>query len=880
MRSFRRLFRIAAHDDRTRTAEIDDELRFHVEARVEDLVAEGLSVAAARTVAERELGDAARYRDDVIAIDHQFARETRMRELFESVNTDMKRAIRALRAQPGFSLITVLTLAIGVGGATSVFSVVSGVLLRPLPYPNPDRIVHIGERLVTQPGRGTNTSYPNFLDWKQRAQSFSSVAIVGNTVLTLTGLGDAERLRIALVDADMFDVFGVRPALGRALTRSDNEVGAADVAVVTDAFWRSKLGADPSVVGRTIQLSSYSVRIVGVMPPGFEGVGRLREPIWANFTPEASPVRSGRFREVFARLRPGVTLEQAQAEMTRISAELASVYPQDDKDQIAIVDRVSDLLVGDLRRPLYLLLGASGLLLLIACANISNLLLVRGLGRSRELAVRAAIGATRARVARQLLTESILIGTLGSIGGLLITVATVRWLVAFGPAVFELRPPAVDARVLAATVALSILTTLLFGLLPALRGTPRDLHTVLRSGSARIAGGGARTRAVLSAVQLALAVMLLSASALVMKSFARVLAVTPGIRPDHLLTAPLPLPGQRYPGATVNAFRDQLSERLRAQPGVVSVAFTSLIPFGGSFDRVGIRKVSGQAERTGANAATADRYVVSPTYFETMGIRLLRGRLFGPEDAAEAAPVCIVDEVFARSTFDTDDPIGRTLDTYGARGPCTITGIVNHVKTYGLDLPSPGQVYLSNIQTRWTSSSIVVRTTGDPLLLARVLAREVHAIDPTLPVSELASMDQLMATLLRGRRFTLTLLASFGIAALILSAIGLYGVVAFAVSERRREFSVRMALGAQRERIARLVAGEGLRIAAAGIAVGGLGAVALHRVVSALLFEASAADYATFVAVAAALLGVAMVACAVPARRATRADIAEALRSD
>jgi putative ABC transport system permease protein len=566
--------------------------------------------------------------------------------------------------------------------------------------------------------------------------------------------------------------------------------------------------------------------------------------------------------------------------MTGIAAHLAAQYA-DDKGETVSVEPLAEVIVGDLVRPLYILLGASLFVLLIACANLSNLLLARGIARSREIAVRAALGAARARITRQLLTESLLLAVIGSTGGILIARGAVAALVRLGPDVFRVRPPSVNVTVLGVAIALAGMTTLLFGLVPALRMAPTDPQAALRSAGTRATGGRtARTRTTLAVVQLALAVVLLSASTLVMKSFARILSVKPGVRGDHLLTMNLTLPGARYDSVNSTLFYNSLITRLGAVPGVTNVATTSLVPFSGDFDRVGITRIAGQPDRVGAAAASGDRYVVSPSYFETMGVRLIRGRLLTSADRIDGPVVCVVDEVFAKKVFADLDPLGQSMKIPGRPEFARIVGVVTHVKTYGLDVESPGQIYLTNEQYPWRWSSLVVRTIGDPLSMTASVTRVVHELDPLQPVSGVATMEDRMSDLLRARRFTVSLLSVFAAVAMTLAAIGLYGVIAYGVTQRRREFGVRMALGAQRAQIARMILFEGGRIAVVGAVIGVAGALVMSRLIASMLFEVSARDSSVFGLTTAGMICVALLACMLPALRATTTDAAEVLRGD
>ncbi|MFI5227965.1 MAG: ADOP family duplicated permease [Gemmatimonadales bacterium] len=873
--------------------EIDAELRFHLDCRVDELTAGGMSQTDARAVALREFGEVARYRHDVVAIDHRFSRETHMRELAESIWSDVQHAARGLRSQPGFAAVAVITLALGIAATTSVFSAVDGVLLRPLPYPEANRIMHVGERDLDRPSPGGTTSYDNFNDWRASTHSFSALGIVSTWAPTLTGHGDPVRARVARVSSELFDVFHVTPALGRRIEPRDNAVGAADVALLSYDLWRTRFGGDRNIVGQTIELNFTPARVVGVLPEGLRGPGRLDRPIWMNFVNDTSDGRSGRSKDVYGLLRPNATVRQAQGELTALSRQLALTYPKDDKGLTAVVDPLINIVVGDVERPLYMLVGASLLVLLIACANLSNLLLTRGLGRRREIAVRAALGASRARIARQLVTESAVLALAGCVAGVLIARVAVNVLRALGPAVFASRPPTIDGAVLAATVLVSAFTTLLVGLVPAFRLAPRNPQLALRDAGARVAGNtGTRTRTALAVTQLALAMVLLSTSLLVIKSFVRLLGVDPGIRTDHMLTMEITLPAARYDGKRSTLFYQQLADRLRAMPAVRDVAFTSLVPLSGNYDTFGITKIAGAPDRSGSDAAEADRFVVSPSYFHTEGVRLLRGRLLNDDDRFDSPLVCVVDEAFARRIFGTTNPIGRRMQLFqraGERlgefhpasdGYATIVGVVTHVQSLALDSYSPGQVYTSDVQYPWRWSAVLVHTVGDPLAFAPTVTRAVHELDPQQPVDDVASLDDYLRDSVRAHRFTLALLGAFAAAAILLAAIGLYGVVAYGASQRRREFGIRMALGAQRRDIARRVLSESARIALAGAVIGVAGALVAGQLVASLLFEVSPRDAGVLASVCAALLGVAIAASVVPARRATSVDAAEVMRAD
>lgn len=855
------------------SSDVDDELRFHIDAHADDLIRRGMAPDAAEREALRAFGDWQKYHDETSSIDRDYAREARMKELISSVWSDVAYALRGLRRNPAFAFVATTTLALGIGATVAVFGAVSGVVLRPLQYPDADRIVHLGERETARPGRGTNTSAENAYDWQRMSRSFQAMGMYSTYSMTMTGVGSPVRVGIAFVTPGMFDVFHVRPALGRALAPTDTMQGAPPVILVSHDFWRSKLGSDPDVVGRSLQFNFQKTEIVGVLPADFRAPDDLDKPLWGAFVYDSSDGRGGRSKNVFALLRRGVSVAQAQHEMTDVAKRLEAQYPRYNRGS-------ADVVVGDVRRPLYLLLGASMLVLLIACANISNLLVARGIARAREVGVRAALGAGRARIARQLLTESIVLSVIGSAEGVALAYGVTHALTVLGPDVFELRPPQIDVRVLAFSICLVAACALIFGAMPALRAARNGSSESLRASSRVVGHGSRRTRSALAIAQLSLAVVLLTASALVIKSFARVLQVQPGIRTTDVVYGDVWLPRMRYDSTRSIAFYAELERRLRATPGVVGVGMTSQVPFSGYLDRVSVSRFGGRPEVIGSDAPEADRYVVTPGYFATMGVKLLKGRLLSEQDRYEGMPVAVVDEVFARRAFGSEDPIGQTMQLPLRRELAAVVGVVSHVKTYGLDVDSPGQIYMSNAQYPWRWLSVVVHTSGNAGRFAPTIARVVQSVDRDQPLANVGTIDLALGKLLQARRFALTLLAAFALSAIVLAAVGLYGVIAYGVSQRRRELGVRVALGAEASKIARMVLGEGVRIAVVGVVIGVVGAIAIAKLLASLLFEVSPRDPLVLAGVSGTLVIVALVASALPALRAARIDAAEVLRGD
>jgi predicted permease len=852
--------------------DFSDEIEHYLEQATAAHLAEGLSLEDARRAARVDMGSHLAARDEV--------RSAGWESLLESVFADVRVAVRRLAAAPGFTAVAVVTLAVGIGAATSVFSVVDGVLLRSLPYTAADRIVRLGQRDLALPGPGGNTSIDDYRDWAAAARSFSAIGVLTNAQPTLTGAGEPERVPVAQVSAGLFDVFHLQPFLGRPIEPTDNAVGAPRVAVLRYDFWQGRLGGDKSIVRKTITLDQVPVRVIGVMPSGFTGPDRLDRPIWENFTVWGDG-RANHSEGVWALLHPGVTLAQAQSEVEQIGSHLAGIHPEDKGTTIS-VEPLRARLVGDLGRPLYVLLGASFFLLLIACANLSNLLLANGLSRAPEVAVRTALGAARVRIVRQLVTESAVLGAAGAGGALLVARGVMGVLMALGPDEVRAHPPALNLQVLALATGLAGLTTLLIGVVPAFRASAVDPQLALREAGPRSGGGRGRgTRRALAIAQLALAVILLSGGGLVLKSYRHVLRIAPGIRPDHLLTANVALPtGPRYDGPAATAFFEQLMQRVGRVPAVQSVATTSLVPFSGDEALFGVTRIQGEPERPGSDMLLADRYAVSPSYFRTLAVRLVRGRVLSEDDQVTGVPVCVVDEEFARRAFGMRDPLGRAMQLTGRPEYARIVGVVEHVRTYGLDAESQGQIYVSLAQYPWRWSSLVVRTTGDPLLQVAAVKQAVRELDPNQPVTDVATMDGMVAGLLRDRQFTLALLSAFAATATLLAAVGLYGVIAFGVTQRRREFGLRLALGAGPWRIARLVLIEGGVIAVAGTAVGVAGALVATRLVGSILFEVSPRDTSVIGTVVAVLIGISLVACLVPARRAMREDAAQVLRAE
>jgi putative ABC transport system permease protein len=877
---FRRYLRL----DLRRAARLDDdiaaELRFHVESRVEELVARDVRADVARETALREFGDLQRITSACRDIGRQRERDMRIKGWLDSVADDVAFGWRSLRRAPGFAVVAVLLLALGIGATSAMFSVVSAVLLRALPYEDADRIVHIGEHARNDPQRTTTTSTPNYEDWRRLSRSFAAMGIYDGWSPVLTGRGDPVRLSASDVSASVFDVLRVSPALGRAILPSDNEPGAAAVVLLAHGLWQERFGGRPGVVGTTVILQGRPMVVVGVLPAGLRLPRELDGQLWGNFIRDTADGRGARSKDVIARLKPRVTLEQARGEMRALAAQLEKAYPDDNEGMTVRIDPFRDLFVGGVRQPLLLVMAASILVLLVACSNLSALLVARGVARTREFAVRAALGAGTGRAVRQLLTENSLLALLGGTAGLALAYVATSGLLALAPEVVRNEKIGLDGRVLAFTAVMTLGAGIVFGLVPAVRTARVDLQASLKEGARGARGAGTRLRAWLVIGQLALAVALVADAGLLLKSFARLQEVEPGIRPHGLLTFSLDLPRARYPERSqLSAFFARLETELSSRVGVRSVAVGSILPFQDTFDRISV-EIEGPPPLRGGNLPEADRYIVNRSYFSAMGIPLRTGRVFTGTDRYETPLVAVIDEVFARRTFPRGDAIGRRMKLPGRDSLATIVGIVGHVKHYGLDRESGGQIYMSYVQYPWRWMNLAVRTASEPLTFAPTARRVIGSLDPALAMYGIGTMDQLMGKLSQGRRFVLILIGAFAGVAIVMAAVGLYGVIAYSVTQRRQEIGIRVALGARVADVTRLVLGQGAALALAGVVLGLGAAIAGGRFVAGLLFGVSARDPFVFISVATLLGVVALGASLAPARRAAAMDPAEVLRGE
>ncbi|HEX8143168.1 MAG TPA: ABC transporter permease [Pyrinomonadaceae bacterium] len=804
---------------------------------------------------------------------------------------DVRYGFRMLLKRPGFTVIAILALALGIGANTAIFSVVNGVLLRPLPYEDPDRLVRISEWSQQVPGM--SVSYLNLKDWREQNTVFTAIGATRFNSYNLTGVDEPERLQGRDISANFFDVLGVKPAMGRNFLPEEDRANANPTCILSYGLWQRRFGADPKIIGRVLTLNSESYTVIGVMPKNY----RFGSPTDV-FVPmglrEAGEMLNQRDNHpgiyAYARLKPGVTFEQAEVEMKSIAQRLGQAYPKENAGNSVTLIPLREYFVGDIRPSLLILLGAVGFVLLIACANVANLLLARATSRMREIAIRTALGAGRLRIIRQLLTESVLLALLGAGVGLLLALWGIDVLRTASidaiPTTAEIK---LDTSVFIFTLAVSVLTGVICGLAPALQTSKPDLNEALKEGGRTGTAGAARHRIrnLLVVSEVALSLILLIGSGLLIKSFLRLRETETGFNPDNLLTMQLSYAAGRDEGRKVANFFAQVEERIKTLPGVESVAISTGVPLLGASETS--FAIEGRPPAEPGKRPMTVIYITTPDYLRAMGIRLLRGRFFTPQDTQTSPLVAVIDEEFARLHFPNEDPIGKYIE--GSKEEniphLEIVGVVSHVKNYGLDTPGPVQ---SELYYAWNQApdkflplmadrmSLLIRTSSDPSALTPAVRREVQAIDASQPVFNVNTMEQVLADSLASQRLSMLLLSIFASVALILAAVGIYGVLSYTVVQRTHEIGIRMALGARVQDVFKLVVGQAMTMVLIGIGLGLVGAFAITRVMASLLYGVSATDPLTFGLVSLLLAAIALIACLIPARRATKVDPMVALR--
>jgi predicted permease len=861
--------------------ELDKDIRDHIEAETQDNIDRGMSPEEARYAAMRKFGNLTRVKEDTLEVWSVVWLE----QLFE----DVRFGLRMLRKSPGFTAVAVFTLALGIGANTYIFSVVDALLFRPLKFPDAARLVALWERMPSAGVDRDEVAPANFLDWKQQNHVFDHIAVYSWWNANLGGVEQPEHLHGFLVTPDYFAAVEAQPMLGRAFLPEEGAPGKDLVAVLSYELWRDHFAADPSIVGQPVLLNGIKYTVVGVMGANFNYPSGAQ--VWAAlaFSPELQANRGSHYLHGVAHLAAGVRPEQAQAQMSAIASRLTQQYPQTNTGRDINVMPLMESEVGEARAPLIIMLTAVGLVLLIACANISNLLLARAGSRQRETAIRAALGATRLRLIRQSLVESMLLGLLGGGLGILLAFLFLETRIFRIPPEFARMIPgwgmiAINTPVLLFTSVVSLGTGLIFGLLPALGASRPNVHDTLKEG-APSAGAGRRRgllRNVLIVAEVALSLALLATAGLMMKSFVRLERVSPGFNPDRVLTMFVALPDAKYTSDQQAAnFYEQLLERVQSLPGVESTAAVNMIPLSKMNTTSSIR-IEGRPEPKPGEEPGANFRCVSDSYFRTMQIPILRGREFTSQDSANGQPVVAVNEAFAKRFWPGEDLIGKRMRFSGpldSQPWRTVVAVVGNIRNQ-LDVPAPAEMYFPLRQQTRTTMALVVRTTTDPRSLTESVRTQVAALDRDLPVFDAMTMEDWRSLSVIPQEIGGTVMSAFSGFALVLAAMGLFGVIAYAVSERTHEIGIRMALGAGRGEIFRLVVGQGMLLPLVGLLLGLPLALGMGRAVAGLLYGVAPNDFTTFAGVAAILAAVALAACYIPARRAMGVDPMVALRDE
>jgi putative ABC transport system permease protein len=796
---------------------------------------------------------------------------------------DIRYGIRSLSKHPAFTAIAVITLALGIGANTAIFSVVNAVLLRPLSFVDPERLVWLWDTIPQLPT--APTSLPEFLDWKEQNRSFEQLAAFQSGNMFLDAGDGTEDVPVGLVTPEVFSLFHVNPIIGRTFTDEETLPGRFRVAVLSHSMWQNRFGSDPNVSGRTIQLNGRAYTIIGVMPAGFSFPDRAT--LWRPLPIDPAALDRGpHYLNVVGRLKAGVTLAQAQADMSALAARLSQQHPEKTSGHGVKVVGLTDIVVGDVGLALYVLLGAVGFVLFIACANLANLMLARLGARQKEIAIRTALGASRLRIVRQLLTESIILALGGGLIGLLLAFWAVSWVVSLsGDTIPRVHEISVNPRVAGFTLLVSVVTGVLFGLAPAIQASRSDLTDALKESGRTTAGlRSNRLRSTLVVSEVALSLVLLVGAGLLIRSFVKLNQVDPGFNPEQLLTIGVSLLPNKYPeDAQVATFYSQILERMATVPGVISVAATQDLPFsaGDTTDNFTIEGRPAIAKE--AEPLTGYR-VVTPRYFHSMGIPLLAGRDFSEADTKQSPNVVVINNEFARRHFGLENPLGHRLKLQGQeRDPLLVVGVVGNSRNNGLDEQPTAVAYVPFLQDPLSknyarSLRIVARTKSDPGAMAGSLRAALTSMDKNVPVFAVKPMTEYLRDSLSRRRFNMVLLSAFSGLALVLAAVGIYGVISYGVIQRTHEMGIRMALGAKPRDVLKLVVGQAMVLALGGVGIGLLASFALTRLIKGLLFSVSVTDPMTFLAIAVLMILIALLACLIPARRATKVDPLVALR--
>ncbi|MGC2752809.1 MAG: ABC transporter permease [Candidatus Acidiferrum sp.] len=850
--------------------DLEEEVAFHLDMREENNRRMGIDAEEARYAARRQFGNSTSLKER--------SREMWTFASLESLWEDVRYALRMLRKNPGFTAVAVLTLALGIGANTAIFSVINGVLLAPLPYKDPQQLVAMKQ----------NDSLMNILDIQQQTRAFSQGGGINLAQMDYTGGPEPLQIHAGYVNAGFLETLGVPPLLGRFISPQEDVKGGPRVIVISHQFWQNFLNADPQVLGKTVTLTGNDYTVIGVMPAGFappEEHADIYVSLWVAY-PEAAPFRGVHFMRTYWRLKPGVTLAQAQADISSIDHRLAEQYPDNERTRETVLVPLHDFIVRDSRKALLVLFGAVGFVLLIACANFAGLLVARNVARRQELVIRAALGAGKFRLIRQALVESALLAMIGGTAGLLLAKSGASFLLSLKPAALErFTGVQLDGRVLFFVFGISLLTGIVFGIAPAWSASCTDFAESLKEGGRGATAGpsGHLLRKVLVTAEIALALVLLVGAGLLIKGFSRLRSVNPGFDSQNVMTMHLQLPVARYAEIPPQTqFRRELLARLNSFPGVNAAMITD-IPFGPDYLNHSI-VIDGRPPVPAGAESRVQTLSVMGDYFRVMQIPVRAGRGFTDMDRQGQPLVAVVNETFVEKFFPHEDPLDARIDWGRSKSPhqwMTVIGVVQDVKYWGLDQPADPAVYAPFSQSdeawrRWMT--LAIRTPGPSNTLVDEVKQQVWSLDRQIPVSDIQSMNSLMAESLAQQRFNMLLLGIFAALALVLSAVGIYGLIAYAVSQRTHEIGVRVAVGAQQRDVLRLIVGDGAKLAFFGIAIGIVAAFALTRLMASLLFEVAPTDPETFAVVAVLLAAVALMACYIPARRATRVDPMVALR--